>query len=101
MIPSVRLKPMAKSTRSAGDRKSTRRNSSHPSISYAVFCLKKKTHEKATRTETDNAFANMRMSTQPRAAPVFAVDMVERFETEESQPACALAQDTLKAYGVA
>src|SRR5438876_12452627 len=29
---------------SAGDRKSTRLNSSHPSISYAVFCLKKKNH---------------------------------------------------------
>src|SRR5690348_18438908 len=28
--------------RRAGDRKSTRLNSSHPSISYAVFCLKKK-----------------------------------------------------------
>src|SRR5690348_18127126 len=27
----------------AVDRKSTRLNSSHPSISYAVFCLKKKT----------------------------------------------------------
>src|SRR5207249_5461012 len=27
-----------------GDRKSTRLNSSHVSISYAVFCLKKKTH---------------------------------------------------------
>src|SRR5580704_18349261 len=27
---------------SASDRKSTRLNSSHPSISYAVFCLKKK-----------------------------------------------------------
>src|SRR5690348_9893590 len=29
-------------TRSEEDRKSTRLNSSHPSISYAVFCLKKK-----------------------------------------------------------
>src|SRR2546426_5608823 len=28
----------------AGDRKSTRLNSSHLVISYAVFCLKKKTH---------------------------------------------------------
>src|SRR5690348_17798584 len=28
--------------RSPSDRKSTRLNSSHPSISYAVFCLKKK-----------------------------------------------------------
>src|SRR6266581_6197442 len=30
------------------DRKSTRLNSSHPSISYAVFCLKKKNKEKLT-----------------------------------------------------
>src|SRR5690348_17715209 len=29
------------------DRKSTRLNSSHPSISYAVFCLKKKNKTKA------------------------------------------------------
>src|SRR5438876_6624599 len=29
------------------DRKSTRLNSSHPSISYAVFCLKKKNHRTA------------------------------------------------------
>src|SRR5699024_6095772 len=29
----------------AEDRKSTRLNSSHVSISYAVFCLKKKTHK--------------------------------------------------------
>src|SRR5271157_4308485 len=29
-------------TNSAGDRKSTRLNSSHVRISYAVFCLKKK-----------------------------------------------------------
>src|SRR2546430_3594976 len=31
------------------DRKSTRLNSSHSQISYAVFCLKKKTRERATR----------------------------------------------------
>src|SRR5690348_17852312 len=30
------------------DRKSTRLNSSHPSISYAVFCLKKKKQKSAT-----------------------------------------------------
>src|SRR5256886_11199496 len=29
-----------------GDRKSTRLNSSHSQISYAVFCLKKKTHRR-------------------------------------------------------
>src|SRR5690348_18116186 len=32
-----------------GDRKSTRLNSSHPSISYAVFCLKKKTKKSIKR----------------------------------------------------
>src|SRR6266487_764974 len=31
------------------DRKSTRLNSSHPSISYAVFCLKKKNHPHTQR----------------------------------------------------
>src|SRR2546421_1453163 len=31
------------------DRKSTRLNSSHDQISYAVFCLKKKTHEELGR----------------------------------------------------
>src|SRR5690348_17763655 len=33
-----------------GDRKSTRLNSSHPSISYAVFCLKKKKKTQPERT---------------------------------------------------
>src|SRR5262245_62302984 len=39
---SISMKPAA----SAGDRKSTRLNSSHLGISYAVFCLKKKNHLK-------------------------------------------------------
>src|SRR5258708_18981143 len=34
------------------DRKSTRLNSSHQIISYAVFCLKKKTHFDASVTYT-------------------------------------------------
>src|SRR5438876_5346405 len=33
------------------DRKSTRLNSSHPSISYAVFCLKKKKKKKKQKTK--------------------------------------------------
>src|SRR5438876_5758597 len=33
------------------DRKSTRLNSSHPSISYAVFCLKKKTAAELNASE--------------------------------------------------
>src|SRR5438876_2410527 len=39
----------------AGDRKSTRLNSSHPSISYAVFCLKKKKKEEISQNyESDD-----------------------------------------------
>src|SRR4051794_29174343 len=38
----------------SSDRKSTRLNSSHPSISYAVFCLKKKNRE-AHQTDTAEA----------------------------------------------
>src|SRR5690348_18001767 len=34
--------PLIVTVANDGDRKSTRLNSSHPSISYAVFCLKKK-----------------------------------------------------------
>src|SRR5690348_17985944 len=46
-------------TRRRGDRKSTRLNSSHPSISYAVFCLKKKKKKKinSTKTPTQNNHA--------------------------------------------
>src|SRR3712207_7844002 len=34
-----------------GDRKSTRLNSSHANISYAVFCLKKKKHKNEEHTK--------------------------------------------------
>src|SRR2546430_13431757 len=37
--------------RRAGDRKSTRLNSSHSQISYAVFCLKKKKNHNAYLTK--------------------------------------------------
>src|SRR5256885_12031756 len=40
----VMLKARAEGHRVVLDRKSTRLNSSHLVISYAVFCLKKKTH---------------------------------------------------------
>src|SRR5690242_21455677 len=55
-----RTKPVRRGQRVAqgtlhrfGDRKSTRLNSSHMSISYAVFCLKKKKKKKIiTRNKT-------------------------------------------------
>src|SRR3712207_7596588 len=39
-----------------GDRKSTRLNSSHANISYAVFCLKKKTITATSPAGTIDAF---------------------------------------------
>src|SRR3712207_8624769 len=46
---------------SIGDRKSTRLNSSHANISYAVFCLKKKTRDLATpATQAPNRIENTR-----------------------------------------
>src|SRR5256884_2560196 len=49
----------------AADRKSTRLNSSHGYISYAVFCLKKKTHRldigmRGERCVPGRAAANLR-----------------------------------------
>src|SRR5438270_8876825 len=41
--------------RSTVDRKSTRLNSSHSQISYAVFCLKKKNNNKTTHVGTPDA----------------------------------------------
>src|SRR5690348_17765237 len=40
---------------SLADRKSTRLNSSHPSISYAVFCLKKKKKKKKKNIRVYNS----------------------------------------------
>src|SRR5688572_31882736 len=42
LVPQQRRERHAVHVAAAGDRKSTRLNSSHSQISYAVFCLKKK-----------------------------------------------------------
>src|SRR5690348_17432284 len=46
-----------------GDRKSTRLNSSHPSISYAVFCLKKKKKKEKHKDSNIEAVENTLYST--------------------------------------
>src|SRR2546430_5980872 len=43
--------------RRTGDRKSTRLNSSHSQISYAVFCLKKKNRHGSQASETKKRYA--------------------------------------------
>src|SRR5256885_17239337 len=47
--PHRKLGWTVRSALATGDRKSTRLNSSHLVISYAVFCLKKKKHRKYSR----------------------------------------------------
>src|SRR5215203_850153 len=46
---------MRRSARALRDRKSTRLNSSHANISYAVFCLKKKTRQEVRALHTPRA----------------------------------------------
>src|SRR2546428_7862178 len=51
----------------ARDRKSTRLNSSHDQISYAVFCLKKKKHMYTVKYDVNNTIRRrISTSTQPR-----------------------------------
>src|SRR3712207_8369442 len=53
----LRHRPRARDSAHAADgrdRKSTRLNSSHANISYAVFCLKKKKITRRTFTVTEN-----------------------------------------------
>src|SRR2546430_5476011 len=47
------------------DRKSTRLNSSHSQISYAVFCLKKKNNDKSHSTFSDTVFILVSRRTGP------------------------------------
>src|ERR1039458_6292056 len=50
------------------DRKSTRLNSSHLGISYAVFCLKKKKNKKQQTIETRTVLATCRAAVSPTSA---------------------------------
>src|SRR5690606_41998896 len=45
--------PTQRSSSARRDRKSTRLNSSHVKISYAVFCLKKKNNKKTERSDSE------------------------------------------------
>src|SRR5688572_32550749 len=50
------VRTRAGQTRETSDRKSTRLNSSHSQISYAVFCLKKKKKRHTIYSQTINTF---------------------------------------------
>src|SRR5690554_2496297 len=73
----------------AGDRKSTRLNSSHVRISYAVFCLKKKKTISKSGTATCSEIAEaVPSATCQRASP-----FVSRFQAGRGQDACSCSHN--------
>src|SRR5438045_6372786 len=54
------------------DRKSTRLNSSHLGISYAVFCLKKKKNKQDQTSISTDSTASCRLSDQSQVGPMHA-----------------------------
>src|SRR5207245_4580554 len=69
----------------AADRKSTRLNSSHGSISYAVFCLKKKGERDRLQTAEEDERQAIRLNMDAiRTAPIPRWSMGRK--TERCQP---------------
>src|SRR5260221_9910031 len=60
------LRGRGRSSPGGGDRKSTRLNSSHTVISYAVFCLKKKEHTSELQSHSDLVCRLLLVQTKPR-----------------------------------
>src|SRR6266567_4355940 len=71
--------------RAARDRKSTRLNSSHSQISYAVFCLKKKTRDDSRRDHFIQNFLEVR-----RAAPHRNDAATDRLHARRSMSSCMI-----------
>src|SRR5690348_17788521 len=64
------------------DRKSTRLNSSHPSISYAVFCLKKKNKKK---TDYCSQLAYVYKNNRLCASTIDCLSLAELIPTKSSE----------------
>src|SRR5438067_9464237 len=73
------------------DRKSTRLNSSHVSISYAVFCLKKKKKTNLQHLATTNYLSFIHHTTYVAAAPTASpTHSADCFNTFLSHSLCCL-----------
>src|SRR5437899_9225456 len=59
------MEPIRKQTKRPTDRKSTRLNSSHLGISYAVFCLKKKKQKPFSRFQESQTIILLLASIEP------------------------------------
>src|SRR5690625_5339364 len=65
LLLNVELNIMPRTIRPKQDRKSTRLNSSHVAISYAVFCLKKKKNIPIETRQTERTLLRARRPRQP------------------------------------
>src|SRR5256885_362791 len=72
-----------------GDRKSTRLNSSHLVISYAVFCLKKQTRPYAIPGAHEDALAELQQMLAHRTIDVAASMQLALAEQTRRRPAAA------------
>src|SRR2546430_10492383 len=72
------------------DRKSTRLNSSHSQISYAVFCLKKNDR---TRSSTASRVGRQSADCPTTRRPIFALRrLVRRKSGPRAEPACSTSR---------
>src|SRR5258707_8696413 len=69
VIPPLTERPTLAEERPYIDRKSTRLNSSHANISYAVFCLKKKKTKTILQKNMPANFSNLDMHHQSHNRP--------------------------------
>src|SRR2546430_7724460 len=75
--PAIQLARLAANVQAHGrarDRKSTRLNSSHSQISYAVFCLKKKKHSQEALQQREEKFYLLVDTVQDYAILMFDPD---------------------------
>src|SRR5690348_17536236 len=70
------------------DRKSTRLNSSHPSISYAVFCLKKKKKKQENKQHTDQKDQLHQLVQNERLISVLTLKLAELLRRRRESRAC-------------
>src|SRR3989337_2982283 len=71
----------------SADRKSTRLNSSHGSISYAVFCLKKKRNTQPNRPTRSLHILRLSTALRPHRVTAIATDTDVDLITELNVPA--------------
>src|SRR5256886_8726609 len=70
------------------DRKSTRLNSSHSQISYAVFCLKKKKHREMFSPYSERT-ATSTPSPRPTCAPRLTSARISPHSRSSDTPSCS------------